>query len=68
MVEGGASIISSFLESGLVDLVIITIAPVLIGNGVRVIRSGVRASAYETLSAEEYLTNVSLRFRWCLPL
>ncbi|KAM0752723.1 bacterial bifunctional deaminase-reductase [Meredithblackwellia eburnea MCA 4105] len=31
MVEGGASVISSFLASGLVDLVVITIAPVFVG-------------------------------------
>lgn len=36
MVEGGASIISSFLDSGLVDLVIITIAPIFVGEGVGV--------------------------------
>lgn len=34
MVEGGASIISAFLASNLVDLVVITIAPVLIGDGI----------------------------------
>jgi 2,5-diamino-6-(ribosylamino)-4(3H)-pyrimidinone 5'-phosphate reductase len=32
MVEGGASVICSFLESGLVDHLIVTVAPVLIGD------------------------------------
>ncbi|KAI5481940.1 Ras-related protein Rab-18 [Pseudohyphozyma bogoriensis] len=41
MVEGGASIISSFLTSKLVDLVIITIAPVLVGEGVGMVSPGV---------------------------
>ncbi|CAG8452467.1 3448_t:CDS:2 [Acaulospora morrowiae] len=31
MVEGGAQVISSFLKSGLVNLLIVTIAPVLVG-------------------------------------
>lgn len=34
MVEGGASIISSLLSSGLVDLLVVTIAPVLVGEGI----------------------------------
>ncbi|GEM06577.1 hypothetical protein Rt10032_c01g0594 [Rhodotorula toruloides] len=43
MVEGGASVISSFLSTpGLVDLVIVTVAPVLIGDdGVSVTKEGV---------------------------
>jgi 3,4-dihydroxy 2-butanone 4-phosphate synthase/GTP cyclohydrolase II len=32
MVEGGASVITSFLSQGLVDIVILTIAPVLVGG------------------------------------
>lgn len=31
MVEGGANVISTFMASGLVDLVLITIAPVYVG-------------------------------------
>lgn len=42
MVEGGASVISAFLASNLVDLVIITIAPVLVGDGIGLLREGVR--------------------------
>ncbi|KAJ8296729.1 2,5-diamino-6-ribosylamino-4(3H)-pyrimidinone 5'-phosphate reductase [Rhodotorula toruloides] len=43
MVEGGASVISSFLATpGLVDLVIVTVAPVLVGDeGVSVTKEGV---------------------------
>lgn len=32
MVEGGASVISSFLKSGLVDSFLLTIAPVYVGK------------------------------------
>ena len=32
MVEGGASIISSFLNSGRVDSLIVTVAPTLVGE------------------------------------
>lgn len=45
MIEGGASVISTFLASGLVDLVVITIAPVLVGDGVSMLSEGVSASA-----------------------
>ncbi|GAA5905475.1 hypothetical protein JCM5296_005883 [Sporobolomyces johnsonii] len=39
MVEGGASVITSFLSSGLVDLVVVTVAPVLVGaDGVSMAR------------------------------
>lgn len=43
MIEGGASVISSSLASpGLVDLVVITVAPVLVGEGISMIGDGVR--------------------------
>ncbi|GAA5974053.1 hypothetical protein JCM11641_008236 [Rhodosporidiobolus odoratus] len=42
MVEGGASVITSFLASGLVDLFIVTVAPVLVGDqGISVTQPGV---------------------------
>lgn len=46
MVEGGASVISSFLSTpGLVDLVIVTVAPVLVGDdGVSATKEGVSAA------------------------
>lgn len=33
MVEGGARVISSFLQSGLVDSLIITVCPTMVGEG-----------------------------------
>lgn len=33
MVEGGASVIASFLDSGLCDAVIVTVTPALFGQG-----------------------------------
>lgn len=40
MVEGGANVISTFLASGLVDLVLITIAPVYVGlDGVSAVQN-----------------------------
>jgi len=41
MVEGGASVINSFLTSGLVDQVIVTTAPITVGKGVSVEPLGV---------------------------
>ncbi|GAA6043156.1 hypothetical protein JCM8097_004346 [Rhodosporidiobolus ruineniae] len=55
MVEGGASVISSFLASGLVDLVIVTVAPVLIGSeGVSVTRPGLKVPRLEHLETKVY--------------
>lgn len=45
MVEGGASVISTFLASGMVDLVVMTVAPVLIGDGVSMLSEGVSSRA-----------------------
>lgn len=45
MIEGGASVIASALASpGLVDLVIVTVAPVFVGEGINVLNlnEGVR--------------------------
>jgi 2,5-diamino-6-(ribosylamino)-4(3H)-pyrimidinone 5'-phosphate reductase len=42
MVEGGASVISSVLSSGLVDLLVVTIAPVLVGEGIGLFQNQVR--------------------------
>lgn len=40
MVEGGANVISTFMASGLVDLVLITIAPVYVGlDGVSAVQN-----------------------------
>lgn len=53
MVEGGASVISSFLASGLVDLVVITIAPTMVGDGISMLRGGVSPSpSFRTCRAE----------------
>lgn len=39
MVEGGASVISSFLKSGLVDSFLLTVAPVYVGrNGISAVQ------------------------------
>ncbi|GAA5831403.1 hypothetical protein JCM11251_004014 [Rhodosporidiobolus azoricus] len=55
MVEGGASVITSFLASALVDLVIVTVAPVLVGSeGVSVTQPGVDLPELEHLQTEVY--------------
>ncbi|GAA5890946.1 hypothetical protein JCM6882_008863 [Rhodosporidiobolus microsporus] len=55
MVEGGASVITSFLASGLVDLVFVTVAPVLVGSeGVSVTQPGIDLPELEHLKTEAY--------------
>lgn len=44
MVEGGATVLSSFLKSDLCDLVIITIAPTLFGTGLSMVSRSNRVS------------------------
>ncbi len=46
MVEGGASVIGSFLSSGLVDLVVLTIAPLFVG-GLKAVENPITASNTE---------------------
>jgi riboflavin-specific deaminase-like protein len=47
MVEGGARIIASMIEKKLMDQVIITIAPKILGSGVQVIGSGLEFRSSE---------------------
>ncbi|KAF9910802.1 2,5-diamino-6-(ribosylamino)-4(3H)-pyrimidinone 5'-phosphate reductase [Linnemannia zychae] len=51
MVEGGASVISSFLKSGLVDSFLLTIAPVYVGkDGVSAIEDAEAAPEFDDIS------------------
>lgn len=50
MIEGGSSVITSFLASGLADLVIVTIAPHLVGDGVGIKRESVSTFLYPSTS------------------
>ncbi|KAF9327319.1 2,5-diamino-6-(ribosylamino)-4(3H)-pyrimidinone 5'-phosphate reductase [Podila minutissima] len=51
MVEGGAKVISTFMASGLVDLVLITIAPVYVGlAGVSAVQNAEVAPSFDSIS------------------
>ncbi|KFH68601.1 riboflavin biosynthesis protein RibD domain-containing protein [Podila verticillata NRRL 6337] len=51
MVEGGANVISTFLASGLVDLVLITIAPVYVGlDGVSAVQNAEVAPMFGSIT------------------
>ncbi|KAF8947196.1 2,5-diamino-6-(ribosylamino)-4(3H)-pyrimidinone 5'-phosphate reductase [Haplosporangium gracile] len=51
MVEGGASVISSFLKSGLVDSFMLTIAPVYVGkDGVSAVEDAEAAPQFDNIS------------------
>ncbi|GAA5986406.1 hypothetical protein JCM5350_002910 [Sporobolomyces pararoseus] len=47
MIEGGSSIISGFLPSPKVDLVVATVAPIYVGDGVDLIRPGTQVPELE---------------------
>ncbi|KAL8280020.1 hypothetical protein RQP46_007601 [Phenoliferia psychrophenolica] len=54
MVEGGATVISSFLASGLVDLVVVTIAPVFVGEGISMIQGEVRIPKFKHVASKVF--------------
>ncbi|GAA5964375.1 hypothetical protein JCM21900_001433 [Sporobolomyces salmonicolor] len=55
MVEGGSSVITSFLGSRLVDLVVVTVAPVLVGaEGVSMARPGIELPHLEHVATKTF--------------
>ncbi|KAI8356839.1 dihydrofolate reductase-like domain-containing protein [Mortierella sp. GBAus27b] len=51
MVEGGAGVISSFLKSGLIDSLLLTIAPVYVGkSGISAVQDAEDAAKFEDIS------------------
>ncbi|GAA5962071.1 hypothetical protein JCM3765_005511 [Sporobolomyces pararoseus] len=52
MIEGGSSIISGFLPSPEVDLVIATVAPIYVGDGVELIRPGTQVPELEHIRTQ----------------
>ncbi|GAA5896599.1 2,5-diamino-6-(ribosylamino)-4(3H)-pyrimidinone 5'-phosphate reductase [Sporobolomyces salmoneus] len=52
MIEGGSSVISSLLPSPEIDLVITTVAPVYVGEGVELFRPGTKVPELEHVRSE----------------
>lgn len=62
--DGGAEIINEFLENDLVDEMIISVIPVLVGNGTRLFKDGRPEQELELLTAKTFDTGlIQLHYR-----
>jgi dihydrofolate reductase len=57
--DGGAEIINELLKSDLIDEFIISIVPVLVGNGIRLFKDGRPEQQIELVSAKSYDTGLA---------
>lgn len=57
--DGGAEIVNALLKSDLVDEMIISIVPVLLGNGTRLFKDGRPEQVLELVSARSYDTGLT---------
>lgn len=53
-VDGGAEIVNQLLKEGLVDELILSVIPVLLGDGVRLFHSGLPEQALRLVSSKAY--------------
>lgn len=56
--DGGAELVRQFLSLGLVDEMIISIIPVLLGDGIRLFQAGAMESAWELLDAKSFASGL----------
>jgi dihydrofolate reductase len=62
--DGGAEVVNVLLENDLVDEIIISIVPVLVGDGIRLFKDGRPEQLYHFLSAQSFDTGlVQLRYQ-----
>jgi len=60
---GGAQIIASFLKQKVVDEIIVTIIPVLLGKGIPLFKNIERETKMELIKTEKYDQMVDVRYR-----
>jgi len=60
---GGAQIISSFLKQGVVDEIIITVIPVLLGSGIPLFKNIENETKLELIKTEKYGQLVDLHYK-----
>ncbi|MBL7805803.1 MAG: dihydrofolate reductase [Saprospiraceae bacterium] len=62
--DGGAELVRQFLAFGLVDEMIISIIPVLLGDGIRLFQTGTMESGWELLDTKSFASGlVQLHYR-----
>ncbi|MOA44955.1 hypothetical protein D3C78_1673010 [compost metagenome] len=57
--DGGAEIVNELLKSDLIDEFIISIVPVLVGNGIRLFKDGRPEQLLEFISAKTFDTGLT---------
>lgn len=60
---GGAQIITSFLKQKIVDDIIVTIIPVLLGNGIRLFKNMTSETKLELIKTEKYAQLTDLHYK-----
>jgi dihydrofolate reductase len=60
---GGAGLTHHFFQQGLVDEIILSVIPVILGDGIPLFRAGLPTQAYTLLSSQSYPSGlVSLHY------
>lgn len=60
---GGAKLVKSFLNADLIDELIITIAPVLLGDGIPLFAKGIPTSEWKLIQTQTYNQFVELTYK-----
>lgn len=60
---GGATLVKSFLDADLIDDLIITIAPVLLGEGIPLFAQGIPMSEWKLIQTQTYNQFVELTYK-----
>lgn len=53
-VDGGAEIVQTLLDEGLIDELILSVIPILVGGGVRLFKDGLLRQSLELISAKSF--------------
>jgi dihydrofolate reductase len=57
--DGGATLINNLLKSDLIDEFVISVIPILVGNGIRLFQDGRPEQQFELLSVKSYDTGLA---------
>ncbi|WP_141432086.1 dihydrofolate reductase family protein [Bacillus sp. 03113] len=60
---GGGELITSFLKTGLIDEIIVTIAPVILGKGIPLFKEGLEEHFLQLISVQQFGQFVELHYR-----